>query len=140
MRFEKSRFRYYERDMLDSIEDPENEREFIFRKCPICEEVLSYSDFIRENYNKNVDLSKNGAWYDKRLAIPCCKCLAIIDKLQKAKDIEYFYNSINNYYHFRIISNSMFEEPYIITVFKKEIVKNLYKYGIIDWKIKKSDN
>ncbi len=104
----------------------------VSRKCPICTEILSLGDFKSSNFNKNVNLSEEGVWYDKRVAIPCCRCLKILEKLQGADSIHIFYNPRYDIQHLKIIHNSIFQENEIITVVKKEIIRNLYKYGIID--------
>ena len=112
----------------EHLEDYDGEHVKILRKCPICEQNLSLSDFVSTNFNKNVQES---VWNDKRLAIPCCRCLKILERLDTADDIKIFYNPQYNIYHLKLYYNSIFDEAEIITIVKKQVLKNLKKFGII---------
>ena len=111
------------------LEDYDGEHVDILRKCPICEQDLSLSDFVSTNFNKNVHES---VWNDTRLAIPCCRCLKILEKLDTADVIQTFHNPQYNIFHLKLYYDSIFEETEIITIIKKQVLKNLKKFGIID--------
>ena len=106
--------------------------ENINRKCPICEDLISYSDFYRTNFNRNVDLGNEGIFFDERVGISCCRCLEIIEKLSNAAIIECFQNPNQELYHIKIKRDTIFEDTEIITIFKETILKNLIKFGIIE--------
>jgi hypothetical protein len=112
-----------------NLEDYDGKEIEIIRKCPICEQDLSLSDFVSTNLNKNVEES---VWNDIRIAIPCCRCLKILEKLETAHAIQTSYNPQYNLSHLTLFYNSIFEETEIITLVKKEVLKNLKKFGIIE--------
>jgi len=115
-----------------NIEGLEGDHDDIIRRCPICENILSLSDFKSSNLSKNVNTTEDGIWNDKRVAIPCCRCLNILDRITEADQVQSFYNPEHNLYHLKLLYTSIFEDIEIITIVKKKIVKNLHKFGCIE--------
>ena len=101
--------RYFEKTFADY----DGEEVEITRKCPICEKDLSRSDFISTNLNKNI---KECVWNDNRIAIPCYRCLKILEKIEVSHLLQPFYNPQYDVYHLKLFYNSIYEESEIITL------------------------
>ncbi len=120
--------KYFRREIKEIHEESV---EYI-RKCPICGIDLFFSDFLSTNLKKNVDITEKGVWSDNRIAIPCCRCLKILEKIEHADRIQVFHNTDFELYHIKLLYNSIFEDSEIITITEGEIVRNLKKFGIIE--------
>jgi len=83
------------------------DKENIKRSCPLCEMPLKQEEFEQQNPYTHLDL-----WYDKKVAIPCCLCLEILEKysnsgcleIQYPADISLASRALNNLHKFGIIS------------------------------------
>ena len=118
--------KYFEK----SLSDYDGTHIEICRKCPICEEQLSLTDFESTNIRMNVKIYD--VWHDKRIAVPCCRCITILEKMEVADNIETFFNYRCDVYHLKLTSKSIFQEVVFITLLKKEVLKNLRRFGLID--------
>jgi hypothetical protein len=94
---------------------------FIVRHCPICENKIYECEFTGYNCEEMNKTQIEMIWNDKRIAILCCNCYKLLEKIKFINFSNYPKNTIDTEL-FKLIDNT---SPCIV------VIKNLKKFGII---------
>lgn len=96
------------------------------RDCPICERRINFNSFIL--YNDFTKMNYSSMWDNPILAIPCCSCFKLMEKLEGSVVI------VREYRHKISIFKDNTKCDYHIHDIEdlKVIIKNLKKFGVIE--------
>lgn len=86
--------------MSKFIEEKKRKIEKI-RRCPICNNILLFSQAIKYNITFNERYILRKIWNDDRVAIPCCECSLIMHQI-KNKGYSRILLSLYEHYNDRV--------------------------------------